>query len=219
MRLRLPWMGRVFARESATSDALALAAEASPATTPASAESASHPAEAPDTPEETTRRAFQSYLAGAIASFTGVVVGLPVVGYLAAPLVQRVRAAWISLGRADSFVAGDPKLVAVSIDRQDGWRRSNEARTAWVRVLGAAKFVVFNGQCTHLGCAYSWRTQGEHAGKFFCPCHDGVYDADGRVLDGPPPRRLDELETRVENGELFVLYQDYQQGIGEKKPL
>jgi menaquinol-cytochrome c reductase iron-sulfur subunit len=179
----------------------------------------SHPAEPPDTPEETTRRTFQSYLAGAIASFTGVVVGLPMIGYLAAPLAQRVRAAWISLGRADSFVAGDPKLVAVSLDRQDGWRRSNEARTAWVRALGAGKFVAFNGNCTHLGCAYSWRTQGEHAGKFFCPCHDGVYDLEGRVLAGPPPRRLDELETRVENGELQVLYQDFQQGIPEKKPL
>jgi quinol---cytochrome c reductase iron-sulfur subunit, bacillus type len=172
-----------------------------------------------DTPQDATRRTFQTYLASSLASFAGIVVGFPVLGYLAAPLTQKVRAAWISLGRAEFFRAGEPKLVSVSVDREDGWRRSSEARSVWVRALNAGRFTAFNGQCTHLGCAFSWKTQGEYAGKFFCPCHDGVYDAEGKVLAGPPPRPLDQLETRVENGELLVLYEDFQQGIGEKKPL
>ncbi|HEU5318992.1 MAG TPA: ubiquinol-cytochrome c reductase iron-sulfur subunit [Chloroflexota bacterium] len=199
------------------------AAPEAPAATPPEIEPVPPPAGSPsaadEAPGEATRRTFQSYLAASLASFTGLVVGLPVVGYLAAPLTQTIRAAWISLGRADTFRAEEPRIVAVSVDRVDGWRRSSEARTVWVRALGAGRFKAFNGQCTHLGCAFSWKTQGEHAGKFFCPCHDGVYDAEGKVLAGPPPRELDTLETRVENGELLVLYQDFQQGISEKKPL
>ena len=35
--------------------------------------------------------------------------------------------------------------------------------------------------CTHLGCQVHW--DGE-AKKFKCPCHGGVYDANGAVLDG-----------------------------------
>jgi len=33
--------------------------------------------------------------------------------------------------------------------------------------------------------------------QFLCPCHGGVYDRDGRVVSGPPPRPLERLNVRV----------------------
>ncbi len=168
---------------------------------------------------EISRRSFHGYVVAALSSFLGMVLGLPVIGYVTAPLAIKVKASWISLGRAESYSPGTPRLVSFSIMRQDGWREIAEARTCWVAAQGNNQFVVFNGRCTHLGCAYSWRAEGEHANHFVCPCHDGVYDASGTVVAGPPPRPLDRLETKIDGGELFVLYQDFRLGIPTKEPL
>ncbi len=44
--------------------------------------------------------------------------------------------------------------------------------------------------CTHLGCTLSWN-ETEHS--WDCPCHGGRFDAEGRRLEGPPPRNLPVL--------------------------
>jgi Rieske Fe-S protein len=41
--------------------------------------------------------------------------------------------------------------------------------------------------------------------EFFCPCHNGVFDKDGNVVSGPPPRPLDRFEVKVEDDQLFIL--------------
>ncbi|MBM2826185.1 MAG: putative Quinol-cytochrome c reductase, iron-sulfur subunit (Rieske iron-sulfur protein) [Dehalococcoidia bacterium] len=176
---------------------------------------------APDPPPgDVSRRVFLAYIAGAISAFIGMVAGIPIIGYLAAPLVKRETAvAWVSLGKVDAFKDPQPKMVAFTISRRDGWVEVQEARTCWVVPQSDGGYMVFNGRCTHLGCAYSWRTEGQYAERFFCPCHDGLYDRDGRVLDGPPPRVLDRLEAKVEGGELLALYQDFRLGVSTKDPL
>jgi Rieske Fe-S protein len=40
--------------------------------------------------------------------------------------------------------------------------------------------------------------------RFFCPCHNGVFDKSGNVVSGPPPRALDRFETKIEDGVLFI---------------
>lgn len=56
----------------------------------------------------------------------------------------------------------------------------------------------FSPVCTHLGCLVHWEA---NVRKFVCPCHKGVFDADGKVVSGPPPRPLERipLVTRGEN--------------------
>lgn len=51
--------------------------------------------------------------------------------------------------------------------------------------------------CTHLGCEVKWN--GEQK-KYFCPCHEGVYNAKGFPIAGPPPRPLDKLQVTVAAG-------------------
>ena len=41
----------------------------------------------------------------------------------------------------------------------------------------------FSSTCPHLGCKVHWQAQER---RFFCPCHNGVFDADGVALSGPP---------------------------------
>lgn len=56
--------------------------------------------------------------------------------------------------------------------------------------------------CTHLGCIVQW-----HPGvrQFICPCHHGIYDFNGNVVSGPPPRPLEKLEVKLKDDEVFVV--------------
>jgi menaquinol-cytochrome c reductase iron-sulfur subunit len=163
---------------------------------------------------EVTRRTFLSYVTGGLAAFMGMVLGLPMIGYLSAPLARKESLSWLSLGKVDTFTPGTPKLVSVSIVKQDGWRRITEARACWVLRDANGEFSIFNGRCTHLGCLVSWLPDRQ---VFKSPCHEGVFSPDGTVLDGPPPRPLDRLEAHVDGDEVFVLYQDFRLGIPEKE--
>jgi len=51
--------------------------------------------------------------------------------------------------------------------------------------------------CTHQGCEVKWNGEKK---KYFCPCHEGIYNAKGIPISGPPPRRLDILQVTVAGG-------------------
>ncbi len=61
-----------------------------------------------------------------------------------------------------------------------------------------SEFLVFSGKCPHLGCAYRWKENHKKYGKvYWCPCHLSIYGPEGSVLDGPAPRPLDLMPTKV----------------------
>lgn len=60
--------------------------------------------------------------------------------------------------------------------------------------------------CTHLGCKVYWEPENV---RFFCPCHDGVFDVNGGVVSGPPPRALDTYQVEVDaNDNVFVMVKE-----------
>lgn len=63
------------------------------------------------------------------------------------------------------------------------------------------KYKVFSSACTHLGCRVRWEENNQ---RFFCPCHRAVFDKDGKVLSGPPPRPLDEFKVEVEGKFVYM---------------
>jgi Rieske Fe-S protein len=40
--------------------------------------------------------------------------------------------------------------------------------------------------------------------RFHCPCHEGWFDEQGKVLAGPPPRPLPRVEISREGDELWA---------------
>lgn len=49
---------------------------------------------------------------------------------------------------------------------------------------GAADdFIALSSVCPHLGCQVHWEPQND---RFFCPCHNGVFDPEGNPVSGPP---------------------------------
>jgi Rieske Fe-S protein len=55
--------------------------------------------------------------------------------------------------------------------------------------------------------------------RFICPCHLGTFTPDGKLISGPPPRNMDRLETRIEDGTLKTLYQFFRQLTPNKEEL
>lgn len=50
----------------------------------------------------------------------------------------------------------------------------------------------FNATCPHLGCRVHWEADKK---RFFCPCHNGVFNADGVATEGPPAAAGQNLAT------------------------
>jgi cytochrome b6-f complex iron-sulfur subunit len=72
----------------------------------------------------------------------------------------------------------------------------------WLLVrLGEDRYVAVGQKCTHLGCPVLWKA-GDR--RFHCPCHEGYFDEEGKVLAGPPPRPLPTLTIRREGDELWA---------------
>lgn len=66
------------------------------------------------------------------------------------------------------------------------------------------QFIALSSICPHLGCRVHWELQNN---RFFCPCHNGEFDAEGRPTGGPPlagNQHLPRYPLRIENGMLFI---------------
>ncbi len=55
--------------------------------------------------------------------------------------------------------------------------------------------------CTHRGCEVRWEPE---RGVYSCPCHDAFFDAEGRVVSGPPTRPLRNLPVVVTGNEVVI---------------
>lgn len=63
------------------------------------------------------------------------------------------------------------------------------------------EYKAYSAICTHLGCIVDWDDQKQ---KIICPCHAGIFDTNGSVVAGPPPRPLPSYLVKVINGRLMV---------------
>jgi menaquinol-cytochrome c reductase iron-sulfur subunit len=148
-----------------------------------------------------TRRAFLSRISIALSALAGAVVGVPIVSYLLSPLLYPSPPLWKNVGPVDSFKVGE--TVQVSLDDPSAlpWAGQTAQTAAWLRRDDANTFTAFSVHCTHLGCPVNWRPDSS---LFLCPCHGGVYYADGSVAGGPPPRGLFEHAVRVQDGAVEI---------------
>jgi menaquinol-cytochrome c reductase iron-sulfur subunit len=150
-----------------------------------------------------TRRNFLSAVTWAIGGIISIGMGIPAVAYIIGPATQKQETeAWIRLGSTSKIEIGTPSLFKVNIQRQTGWIVNQEELSVYVYTNNGRDFVAMSNICTHLGCRIRWIVENE---EFYCPCHNGIFDKDGNVVSGPPPRSLDRYQTKVEDGSIFIL--------------
>ena len=155
-------------------------------------------------PEQINRRELFVKLGLLFNGVVGALLGVPIVRYLLSPVTRGTEGryeSWLSLGTLDQYPAGETRLATYRnpvVTVTDG----DTANVAcWVRRIDNDRFQVFAINCAHLGCPVRWFPQSS---LFMCPCHGGVYYADGARASGPPERGLFEYSHRVERGELRI---------------
>ena len=55
--------------------------------------------------------------------------------------------------------------------------------------------------CTHLACTVTWNPEKKN---FYCPCHEGLFDAEGHVISGPPPLPLERFKVEVKGDRVVI---------------
>ena len=152
--------------------------------------------------EQVARRGFLNRLSLGLAGLAGAVVSVPIVSYLLTPLIRPAPPQWIDVGPVESFTVGETVLRPIREVSALPWAGQLAETAVWVRRTGEAAFTVFAVNCAHLGCPVRWL---QDAGLFLCPCHGGVYYADGTVAGGPPPRPLTQYDVRIVGDDVQLL--------------
>ena len=152
--------------------------------------------------ESPERRNLLSKISIALGCAGAALIGVPVAGFLLAPLFESVARKWRSVGPVGQFANGKTVEVKFEDPSPVAWAGITGQTGAWLRREPTGEFVAFAVNCTHLGCPVRWLADAE---LFMCPCHGGVYYKDGTVAAGPPPRPLFKYPVRVQNGQVQIL--------------
>jgi Rieske Fe-S protein len=196
--------------------------------------------------KDLSRRGFFTKFTNVIGAMLALPLLYPVVRYLIYPMYQPFSNKWIDMGNLsiDRQPPGVPQLYKFQKTVKEGVITRHYEKSNWVlkptpeqldKIYpeGDQDFrdekgdliwvnrkdtdlVVFSGKCPHLGCAFRWRHHKRFGQVFVCPCHLSIYDATGKVLDGPAPRGLDKLPVKLASGGQVEII-DMEFKAGEKK--
>ncbi len=117
---------------------------------------------------------------------------------------------------------GVPRRFTVYKTRVDAWNSTPNEPVGAVylrRLKGAPVPVALQSTCPHAGCMLEYRAVVH---EYKCPCHNSAFELDGQIIQpSPAPRPMDTLacEVRTQEGvkEVWVDYQNFYTGVGEKK--
>jgi cytochrome b6-f complex iron-sulfur subunit len=123
----------------------------------------------------TSRRRFLDLLLGASVLGWLASVAYPIIRYLK-PLPQTGPTGPTRLTRDEASKLEQNKFVIVPVSGQ-----------RVIVMQSQDQLFAFSAKCTHEGCTVTYQP-GQSI--IWCPCHDGRFDMNGRVLSGPPPQPL-----------------------------
>jgi Rieske Fe-S protein len=136
------------------------------------------------------RRQFTKFLV--LTSF-GMVVGNGWIWLKALTATDRTEWPQVIIGRASEIAPGTVRFFAYPepADPCILVRRTN------------GEFTAFSQKCTHLSCAVYYAAEAD---RLECPCHEGYFSAaNGRVLQGPPPRPLPQVRLEQRGDDLLAV--------------
>jgi len=160
----------------------------------------------PKAPAVPQRRSFFELLTILVGAVATLALAIPLVGYLLGPLLKKKETPTVDLGPVTDYPVGETRLKNFDNPIRQPWDGMTANTGVYVRRLREdaeqkGAFQIFAINCAHLGCPVTWFPQ---SGLFMCPCHGGVYYANGDHASGPPPRGLFQINPKVNNGRLYI---------------
>jgi Rieske Fe-S protein len=197
----------------------------------------------PELEKNVKRRTFFASLTHVVGLFIGLPLAYPVLKFLMKPMYAPFDNGWLKIGNVGKIKADDvgtqfkykrkvkeaylpeaeieknvwilkatPAVLEKVYQGKDMEFRDATGKTLWTNKKDVP-YIVFSGKCPHLGCGFKWRKHKLLGQVFLCPCHLSIYDASGKVLDGPAPRALDPLPIQVSaSGEVQIIDMEFKAG-------
>lgn len=168
-----------------------------------------------------TRSRFLEASTLGVGAAIGAVVTIPALGFMVLPSFTNIEEDEADLGPIENFPENEYVIASYLANPSQG---EVTRRTAFVRNngptdAGEPSFTILYSRCVHLGCPVQpngpideeniREVEGVElrpvlAQSFGCPCHGGLYDAEGNRQAGPPVRSLDRLTFSIKNGRLVL---------------
>jgi len=197
----------------------------------------------PELERNVKRRTFFANLTYVTGLFIGLPLAFPVLKFLMKPMYAPLDNRWLKIGNIGKVKSDDtgiqfqykrmikevympeaeveknvwlvkatPPVLEKVYQGKDMEFRDAAGKAIWTNKKDMP-YLAFSGKCPHLGCAYKWRKHKVLGQVFLCPCHLSIYDASGKVLDGPAPRPLDLLPIQVSaSGEVQIIDMEFKAG-------
>jgi quinol---cytochrome c reductase iron-sulfur subunit, bacillus type len=149
-----------------------------------------------------SRRWFLLKASIALNGVVGLALAYPILRYLFSPARSDADyKSWVKLGPISDFPDGQTRLAYFKNPYARSWDGQTDNVACYVRSTGGKEFQVFAVNCAHLNCPVRWFPESQ---LFMCPCHGGVYYANGERASGPPPRGLFTYDWKVEGSDLHI---------------
>lgn len=154
-------------------------------------------------PSRYSRRKFLTMVAVAANGVVGVLLAIPLVGYIIGPTFKGAKGwnHWVPVGNLKQFPKGQTRLAQFRNPNTRPGDGQTQTLPCWVRNIDDQEFQVFAINCAHMECPVRWFPESK---LFMCPCHGGVYYQDGSVAAGPPPRGLFQYKYKIVGDKLMI---------------
>jgi len=136
------------------------------------------------------RRKFLNWFLGTAAGAFFVAVTYPLSRYLIPPDVGESTAHTVTLA-----------LKPQDIKPNSGQIFRFGSQPAIIIRTAAGDLKAFTAVCTHLACIVQYRPD---LTQIWCACHNGHFDLNGKNVEGPPPKPLDEYTVNVRGDQIVV---------------
>jgi Rieske Fe-S protein len=137
-----------------------------------------------------TRRDFLNWFLGTTAGAFIISVLYPLSRYLVPPKSEESAARTVTLAIKPADVKPNSGQIfrfgsqpAILIDTPTG------------------ELKAFTATCTHLGCIVQYRSD---LNQIWCACHNGHFNLNGKNVEGPPPKPLEEYAVNVRGDQIVV---------------
>jgi cytochrome b6-f complex iron-sulfur subunit len=136
------------------------------------------------------RRKFLNWFLGTTAGAFLVSVTYPLSRYLIPPEVEESTARTVT-----------PSLKPQEVKPNSGQIFRFGSQPAILLRTPGDELKAFSAVCTHLACIVQYRSDINH---IWCACHNGHFDLNGKNIEGPPPKPLEEYVVNVRGDQIVV---------------
>ena len=155
------------------------------------------------------RRGALTTILALLVAIGGSITGL-IAAFISNAFGRPRQKGWIKVGKAEDLNPDTFGRIVLTLEHRHAWMDASVPMTIFVKDMYPKDPIAYLGICSHLDCTVAWKDKSK---LFECPCHGGKYNAKGEVVDGPPPRPLTRLKTKIKGEDFFILLPEKREGM------